>query len=145
MRLKLEANELVELCTYDNRRLSIKCTKSANGVPVLDLLPRVRYLLRVSSSPRTRAATRSFLFFSRGLLVVPDESYKPDSRVAVLNMSEKSVRISAGCELAEDEAFDAEPRACEAGFGATLPLLHSAMSPDPPARAQAHSECAAPL
>jgi hypothetical protein len=101
MQLKLDLHELVELCTYDNRRLSVKCTRSVDGVPVLDLLPRVRYLLRASASAEK---PRGLLFFARGLIVIPEESASASElRVAVLNMSEKAVRVGAGSELGDDD------------------------------------------
>ena len=101
MHLKLDLHELVELCTYDNRRLSIKCTRSVDGVPVLDLLPRVRYLLRASASSEK---SRGFLFFTQGLIVIPEEGPSASElRVAVLNMSEKAVRIRAGSDLGDDD------------------------------------------
>ena len=125
MHLKLDLNELVELCTYDNRRLSIKCTKSVNGVPVLDLLPRVRYLLRANASSRTNTS-RSVLFFTQGLIVIPEEgSSTSDLRVAVLNMSEKAVRISAGSELGEDDLLQ-----CKDSSGAIRQLPDIEMSTD---------------
>ena len=49
-RLNLENGELIEMCTYDNRHLSMKCTKYHEGEPTVDLLPRIRYWLRIDAA-----------------------------------------------------------------------------------------------
>jgi hypothetical protein len=105
VRLNLEHNELIELCTYDNRRLSMRCTKHADGEPAVDLLPRVRYLLRVQQpTPREHIACAGSLFFTHGLVVVPEDgSDGLVRRVAVMNLSEKAVRVCNGREVAGDD------------------------------------------
>lgn len=101
VRLNLEHNELVELCAYDNRRLSMRCFKYADNEPAIDLLPRVRYMLRVQPlSPQDKLARGSSLFFTHGLLILPvEEEIGLVRRVAVLNLSEKTVRVSNGREI----------------------------------------------
>ena len=102
MRLILETNELIEMCTYDNRRLSMKCTRHYDGVPSIDLLPRVRYCLRVCPTPRSNSLSSS-LFFSHGLIVIPQESNDALAhKVIALNLSEKAMRVTAGKELSAD-------------------------------------------
>ena len=54
-RLLLTNNDLVEMRTSDNRSLSMRCNKVNEGVPCIDLLPRMRYTLRVDSSLPTDA------------------------------------------------------------------------------------------
>ena len=101
MRVQLDADELIEVCTYDNRRLFMKVTKLSEGVVCMDLLPRVRYLLRVEPTSRAECSLLpSALFFSYGLLVIPEEHASALVRRAVVfNMSEKAVSISANQEL----------------------------------------------
>jgi len=107
MRLNLENNELVDMCTYDNRRLAMKCTKFADGLPMVDLLPRVRYCLRVHPTPARECATPpSSLFFTQGLLLIPEEAADGMvRRVVALNLSEKAIRVCAGRELSDDSSL----------------------------------------
>ena len=105
VRLNLEHNELVDMCTYDNRRLSMRCTKYTDGEPVVDLLPRVRYMLRLQQPTlREHLTCAGSLFFTHGLVIVPEDgSDGLVRRVAVMNMSEKAVRVCNGREIAGDD------------------------------------------
>ena len=105
MRLALEQNELIEMCTYDNRRLSMKCTKFNEGSPSIDLLPRVRYMLRVQPMPASQCYfAPSSLFFMKGLLLIPElEIDNMVRRVVAFNISEKTIRLCAGKDLCEGE------------------------------------------
>jgi hypothetical protein len=103
MRLLLEHGELVEIYSYDNRRMNLKCTRICDGLPVLELLPRVRYLLRVEPFPNALGVA-SDLFLRHGLLILPDDVEDGIVRkVAILNLSEKAVRVAAGCDLKHSE------------------------------------------
>ena len=105
VRLNLEHNELIEMCTYDNRRLSMRCTKHADGEPVVDLLPRVRYLLRVQQpAPRDNITCAGSMLFTHGLIIFPEDASDGQvRRVAVMNLSEKTVRVCNGREIAGDD------------------------------------------
>lgn len=147
VRLSLEHNELIEMCTYDNRRLSMRCTKRADDEPVVDLLPRVRYLLRVQQPTlRDNITCAGSMFFTHGLVIIPEDgSDEQVRRVAVMNLSEKAVRVCNGREIAGDDwarspvmsnsSSDSEVAAPGAGVGeeaafymeyATLPPPHTA-------------------
>ena len=104
-RLNLENGELIEMCTYDNRHLSMKCTKYHEGEPTVDLLPRIRYWLRIDAAQSAaRVRSSSQLFFNSGLIVIPEEPLDGAiQRVAVMNLSEKAVRVWRGLELGVPE------------------------------------------
>lgn len=101
--LNLKLNDLIDMMTYDNRRLIMKCSKCVNGVPAIDLLPRVRYMLNIEAMPTAALSPPSSLFFSQGLLVVPEDMDGTTERIAVLNMSEKAIRIVAGRQVIAEE------------------------------------------
>lgn len=105
VRLNLEYNELIDMCTYDNRRLSMRCSKQVEGEPVVDLLPRVRYMLRIQQPIlREHIVCTGAMFFTHGLIIIPEESADACvRRVAVLNLSEKAVRVCNGRAIAGED------------------------------------------
>uniref|UniRef100_A0A6C0BZA0 Uncharacterized protein n=1 Tax=viral metagenome TaxID=1070528 RepID=A0A6C0BZA0_9ZZZZ len=109
MLLKLEHQESVEMCTADNRFMHVKCTKWYHGTPVLDLLPRLRYLLRVDPvEPHEFCATS--LFFSYGVLILPNECEDGLIRsVIAMNMGDKLVRVYTNMEMCQDQPHPCSP------------------------------------
>ena len=99
--LNLQQGELIDMCTHDNRRLSIKCNKLSEGVPCVDLLPRMRYMLRINQPlPLKACSMPAEVFFSGGLLIIPhaDDDGMVTSVVA-FNASEKAIRVVNGAPL----------------------------------------------
>ncbi len=104
--LNLEYNELLDMSTFDNRQLSMKCTKMHEGVPMIDLLPRVRYILRITPPVRSEDfPVASGLLFSCGLLLLPHTGARTDTvdRVVAMNLSEKAVRLAHGRVLFNED------------------------------------------
>ena len=104
--LNLEYNELLDMSTFDNRQLSMKCTKLQDGQPIIDLLPRVRYILRILPTVRKEDfPVASDLLFSCGLLLLPHNGRSTGEvdRVIAMNLSEKAVRLAHGRVLFGEE------------------------------------------
>jgi hypothetical protein len=93
---ELEMNELVVMCTSDNRNMHAKCTKHIDGVAVIDLLPRVRYLLRITPPLPADYPSLGGILLESGLLVMPDHGL---GAAIVMNTSDKVVRLLAGRAL----------------------------------------------
>ncbi len=133
--LNLEYNELLDMSTFDNRQLSMKCTKMHEGSPMVDLLPRVRYILRISPAIRKEDfPVASGLLFSCGLLLLPHTGARPDTvdRVVAMNLSEKAVRLAHGRVLFTEAGARPPP-------GPLSPSSSDLSSPDTP---HAGPECA---
>ena len=112
-RLSLQHDERVDVCTYDNRQHVLKCTKHFNGEPALDLLPRMRHMLRIHPVRRENVGGGGLLFFKQGLVVVPDETESDGlvRRVVVMNLTEKTIRVCNNGALGGDApALDAPAR-----------------------------------
>ena len=99
--LDLERGENVDMCTNDNRPLHTKCTKLQDDVPCIDILPRMRYVLRVLPCPTDLpCGPCADAFFTYGLLVIPH--IVRDDRVesvVVCNMGDRAVCLTAGSSL----------------------------------------------
>lgn len=109
MLLNLEHHERVEICTADNRRMYVKCTKSFNGTPILELLPRLRYQLRVQPISAQEFSTTS-LFFSYGILLLPKESEDGLIRTVIaMNMGDKLVRVYTNMEMNQERTGGCSP------------------------------------
>ena len=109
MRLNLEYHERIEMCTADNRYMHVKCTKLLDGVPSVELLPRLRYQLRIHPSPISSFQFSS-LFFTQGLLLVPQEN--PDGfvyNVVAMNLADKIVRVHADMEIGSNHFGSQSP------------------------------------
>ena len=126
---------------------------------MVDLLPRVRYLLRVHPATTNECAAPLWLaFFTHGLLVLPEEGVDGlVRRVVALNLSEKAIRAQAGRELAGDEVPtpDATPShggspllvaraapqegASEGGSGGGSPSFYLGCSIQPPPHSEKRS------
>jgi hypothetical protein len=96
--LDFELNTLVEIISPENRRMSMRCSKLQDGIPVIDIIPKVRYRIpvRKSPAPTTEMLCRNSHLFSTGLLVhaeLGDDSLVHN--VIVLNLSERTVRLSS--------------------------------------------------
>lgn len=127
--LNLEYNELLDMSTFDNRQLSMKCTKMHEGQPMIDLLPRVRYILRIAPSVRkAEFPVASSLLFSCGLLLLPHHGSSPDTvdRVVAMNLSEKAVRLAHGRVLFNEDTIARCPA------GAMSPMPSDISSPGTP-------------
>ena len=110
MLLDLEHHERVEICTADNRFMHVRCTKLYHGTPTLELLPRLRYQLRVHPISAREFSTTS-LFFSYGLLLLPKESKDGFIRTVVaMNMGDKIVRVYTNMEMSLERAGCCSPR-----------------------------------
>ena len=132
-RLSLQHDERVDVCTYDNRQLVLKCTKHLNGEPALDLLPRMRHMLRIHPVRRENVGGGGLLFFKQGLVVVPDETESDGlvRRVVVMNLTEKTIRVCNNGALGGDApALDAPALDAPALHDPALhdPALHDARS-----------------
>ena len=104
--LNLEYNELLDMSTFDNRQLSMKCNKLLEGQPMIDLLPRVRYILRIAPAVRKdEFPVASELLFSCGLLLLPHSGRSSGAvdRVVAMNLSEKAIRLAHGRVLFGEE------------------------------------------
>ena len=108
--LLLEHGEIVEMRTSDNKRLSMRCSKSVGEQPAVDLLPNVRYVLRASSaSPLERGG--GALLLEAGVLTQPlrsEEGAGQRSFVA-LNLSDKIVRLVNGGSLLDGSCVSSLP------------------------------------
>ena len=107
MRLSLNPNEPIEAYTFENRKLKILCNQSEEKDCVIDILPRVRYLLNLESALEIPAYTPSTPFFRNGLIMLPHiTSQNPRNirQICVLNLSERNVRLRQGQHL-----FDMPP------------------------------------
>ena len=94
--LVLEHGETVEMRTSDNSKFTMRCSKCVEGRPAVDLIPRVRYRLRVRSSGPLSPGP---YFFDSGLLLFAlDDALLPQDVVA-MNLSDKIVRVAAGDDL----------------------------------------------
>ena len=143
-RLSLQHDERVDVCTYDNRQLVLKCTKHFNGEPALDLLPRMRHMLRIHPVRRENVGGGGLLFFKQGLVVVPDETESDGlvRRVVVMNLTEKTIRVCNNGALGGDApALDAPALDAPALDAPALhaPALH-APALDAPALDDARSD-----
>ena len=86
----IDNGEIIDMASADNRRISMKCTKSIMGQPSIDILPRVRYILRTSGY-KENFISASLLFLS-GTLIIP--IYDPEQHmVVIMNQSDKIIRI----------------------------------------------------
>ena len=79
----------------------MKCTKSNNGQACIDILPRIRYKLRVRATLQSHefSMLNAPCFFQHGLIIMPDMSKLAETEdcfpedIVVLNLSEKTVRL----------------------------------------------------
>ena len=114
--------------TSDNRRLSMRCSKVHGDRAAIDLLPRVRYALRISPVPHAAfSAACGSVLLEAGLLLTPllmaDEgapqsqgedsseqlcastpSARLTSSVVALNLSDKIVRLVEGDNVLDPRA-----------------------------------------
>lgn len=112
--LLLAHGEPIEMRTGDNRRLVMRCSKTHGDAPAVDLLPHVRYVLRVTPTPAAELERTWALFLDVGLLlrplygIVDDASGTSDrhedgraqcAAVVALNLSDKVVRLVGGVSL----------------------------------------------
>lgn len=102
MLLNLEHHERIEVCTADNRFMYVRCNKLYDSVPILELLPRLRYLLRVQPISVHEFSTSS-LFFTHGVLIVPKRNENGIIHsVVAMNMGDKVVRVYSNMDMSHD-------------------------------------------
>jgi hypothetical protein len=106
LRIRLDAAEDVVMRTHDNKALHHRCTKLVDGVPVLDLVPRARYLLRALPLPDgLPAGAAAAALFEHALLLEPWP--EPDGsvrRVVVVNLADRLYRLQDGQPLGDRDA-----------------------------------------
>ena len=92
LHLIFEQDEQICMYTSDNRPLHMRCSKNINGLPTIDLLPKVRY--QIKAMEKLPAAV---VAFETGLLISPD-THSPE-HVIVANLSDKVVRVMGGADV----------------------------------------------
>ena len=98
MRLSLNLNEHIEAYTFENRRLLIQCQKHEKSEKlIVDILPRIRYMLKINTSFNFNANfILSDFFLKHGVIIMPHLSRFDDTmsdKIVVLNMSETNLRL----------------------------------------------------
>ena len=104
MRLTLAMNQDVRMISPDNKAMKARCSKLSYDEPVLDLLPRVRYMIDLEKTvPNFVPSAR--LLFDLGLYLVP--VVKPGTQdvtnIVAINLSDKMIRIFNGMSLCDDD------------------------------------------
>lgn len=88
----------------DNRAMCTKCSRQIANEPVLELLPRVRYLIDLKEplQPFTPSAR---LLFEFGLHLVPvkDQVTEKVVKLVAINLSDKIIQISNGMSICDEE------------------------------------------
>ena len=86
----------------DNKAMFTRCCKRAKCEPALDLLPRVRYTIGVTSPVGSQWPSAKLLL-EPGLHIVPitDASDESISRIVAINLSDKIIRIYNGMLLGD--------------------------------------------
>lgn len=140
--LCLESQEGIEICTHDNKRITLRSSKTLNGLPAVVILPRVRYLVRVTPVHPSNFPSPALDLFNQGLLVLPVETPADSgnrsliSHVIVLNLSDRETRLVHGHVLLSGKAYykqstDVEDRSDSESSGAFLevPPCPAAVAP----------------
>jgi hypothetical protein len=88
--LDFNATDEVHMMSADNRSMSLVPKIDKNGDAVVDLLPRVRYRIRMDNIV-TDQQPQAHLCFERGILVVPE---KTGEHAIVVNISDRIASIT---------------------------------------------------
>ena len=102
MKLSLNPNELIEAYTFENRHLTIKCNQISTNKFMIDILPRVRYVLNLTEELTSNAFISPMLFFKYGLVVIPyytDLNNDKVRQICIMNLSDRNVRLHHGQDL----------------------------------------------
>ena len=93
----LEQRETISMHTADNKRVVMRCTKSHEGAPSLDILPRIRYILRIQGE--MSATDCANMLLEHGLVLSTLETSSCHTYVVVLNLSDRTVKVWHGFPL----------------------------------------------
>lgn len=104
MKLYFALNQEIRCVAPDNRAMCTKCSRQVSSEPVLELLPRVRYLIDLKEplEPFTPSAR---LLFEFGLHLVPvkDQLTEKITKIVAINLSDKIIQICNGMSICDQE------------------------------------------
>lgn len=90
----------IDMCTSDGRTVAMRVSKvNERDEPALDLLPQVRYRVRVTPAAARQDWNQPNLF-SQGVLCIPD--FGADglvSSVCLVNIGSRVCRLSSGTQV----------------------------------------------